>query len=100
MVERQIALRNLPLLRAAAEQLFARFRPDDVARVGTFGHEVVISPSFTRDPAHLLAALPHMLATDAPTSLWRAIDEAFDAFGAATDERSVILVLCDGKDTT
>ena len=30
---------NLPLLRAAAEQLFARLRPDDVARVGTFGHD-------------------------------------------------------------
>ena len=35
---------NLPLLRAAAEQLFARLRPDDVARVGTFGHEITISP--------------------------------------------------------
>ena len=28
---------NLPLLRAGAQQLFARLRPDDVARVGTFG---------------------------------------------------------------
>ena len=28
---------NLPLLRAASEQLFKRLRPDDVARVGTFG---------------------------------------------------------------
>ena len=35
---------NLPLLRAAAEQLFARLRPDDVARVGTFGYDITISP--------------------------------------------------------
>ncbi len=91
---------NLPLLRAAAEQLFARLRPDDVARLGTFGHAVVISPSsFTRDPTDLLAALPRMIATDAPTPLWRAIDEALDAFGAAEDERPVILVLSDGKDS-
>lgn len=90
---------NLPLLRAGAEQLFTRLRPDDVARVGTFGHDVVISPTFTRDPASLLAALPRMIATDAPTPLWRAIDEALDAFGPATEERSVILVLSDGKDS-
>jgi VWFA-related protein len=90
---------NLPLLRAGAEQLFARLRADDVARVGAFGHEVVISPLFTRDPADLRAALPRMIATDAPTPLWRAIDEALDAFGPASDERSVILVLSDGKDS-
>src|SRR5918999_532323 len=31
---------NLPLLRAAAQQLFTRLREDDLVRVGTFGHEV------------------------------------------------------------
>src|SRR5918996_4435719 len=40
---------NLPLLRAGADQLFARLRPDDVVRVGTFGRDVVISPAFTRN---------------------------------------------------
>ena len=40
---------NLPLLRAAAAELFARLRPDDVARVGTFGRDVTISRTFTRD---------------------------------------------------
>jgi Ca-activated chloride channel family protein len=34
---------NLPLLRAAAQQLFERLGPEDVARVGTFGHEIAIS---------------------------------------------------------
>src|SRR5687767_2914914 len=41
---------NLPLLRDASAQLFARLRADDVARVGSFGQEITMSPSFTRDP--------------------------------------------------
>ena len=90
---------NLPLLRAAADQLFARLRPDDMARVGTFGHDVVISPAFTRDTTDLLAALPRAIATDAPTPLWRAVDQALNTFGASRDERSVVLVLSDGKDS-
>jgi len=90
---------NLPLLRAAAAQLFARLRPDDGARVGTFGHEIAISSSFTRNPDELLAALPNTIAPDAPTPLWRAVDEALDTFGEAGDERRVILVLSDGKDS-
>ncbi len=90
---------NLPLLRAAAEQLFARLRPDDGARVGTFGHEIAISSSFTRNSDELRAALPNTIAPDAPTPLWRAIDEALDTFGEEGDERRVILVLSDGKDS-
>src|SRR5262245_25305869 len=60
---------NLPLLRAGAQQLFARLRKDDVARVGTFGREVEISPTFTNDPAELRRALPTSIAPDAPTPL-------------------------------
>jgi Ca-activated chloride channel family protein len=91
---------NLPLLRAAAEQLFVRLRPDDVARVGTFGKEVTISPEFTRDVVALRAALPEHIASDALTPLWRAVDEAFEAFGDAEDpRRRVVLVLSDGKDS-
>jgi VWFA-related protein len=90
---------NLPLLRGAAAQLFARFRPDDVARVGSFGHEVTISPSFTHDAGDLAAALPDGIAPDAPTPLWRALDEALGAFGTADGGRKVILVLSDGKDS-
>jgi Ca-activated chloride channel homolog len=90
---------NLPLLRDASAQLFGRFRPDDVARVGAFGHEVTISPSFTHDPQELAAALPEAIAPDAPTPLWRAIEEAMDAFGKGEGPRKVILVLSDGKDT-
>ncbi len=90
---------NLPLLRAASAQLFARLRPDDGARVGAFGHEVTISEAFTRDPDELAAALPTRIAPDAPTPLWRAIDQAMDAFAGPDDRRKAILVLSDGKDT-
>src|SRR5687768_10881828 len=90
---------NLPLMRAAAEQLFARLRPDDVARVGSFGHTIEIGPSFTRDPSELRRALPDGIAPDAPTPLWRALDQAFDTFGGEGEARPVVLVLSDGKDS-
>jgi len=93
---------NLPLLRDASAQLFARFRPDDVARVGSFGYEVSISPAFTHDVGQLRAELPTTIAQDAPTPLWRAIDQALDGFKDIEDredKRPVILVLSDGKDT-
>jgi Ca-activated chloride channel family protein len=90
---------NLPLLRAASAQLFARLGTDDVARVGAFGHDVTISPSFTHDRRELASALPTTIAPDAPTPLWRAIDEALGAFEKEDERRKVILVLSDGKDT-
>jgi Ca-activated chloride channel family protein len=90
---------NLPLLRAAADQLFARLGPDDVARVGSFGRDVSIAPSFTHDAAELRAELPEDIDPNAPTPLWRALDEAMNRFGDAADQRRVILVLSDGKDS-
>ncbi len=90
---------NLSLLRAASEQLFTRLRADDRARVGSFGQEITISPSFTRDPDALRRALPGRIAPDAPTPLWRAVDQAMDAFGNEGAERRVVLVLSDGKDS-
>jgi Ca-activated chloride channel homolog len=90
---------NLPLLRTSAAQLFARLGPQDLARLGAFGHEVTISPAFTRDQAELAAALPRAIAPDAPTPLWRALDKAIDAFDTGGEPRPVILVLSDGKDT-
>jgi Ca-activated chloride channel family protein len=90
---------NLPLLRAAADQLFRRLLPHDAARVGSFGHQVAISPSFTRDAAALAATLPDRIAPDAPTPLWRAVDDAISAFDDESDARRVVLVLSDGKDS-
>jgi len=90
---------NLPLLRASSAHLFARLRPDDVAKLGTFGDDVAISPEFTNDVRALVESLPTAIPEGAPTPLWRAIDDAMDAFDRASDRRRVVLVLSDGKDT-
>jgi Ca-activated chloride channel family protein len=90
---------NLPLLRAAADKLFERLRPDDVVRVGSFGHQITLSPSFTHDFDQLRRALPDTIAPDAPTPLWRAFVQALDAFKGEGEARPVILVLSDGKDS-
>ena len=91
---------NLPLLRAATEQLYARLRREDRVRIGTFGHDVAIGPWMARNAEEeLRRALPEMIAPDAPTPLWRAIDQAMDGFDEAGDERRVVLVLSDGKDS-
>jgi Ca-activated chloride channel family protein len=90
---------NLSLLRAAAAQLFSRLLTDDLARVGTFGRDVAISPSFTRNETELLTALPTAIDPDAPTPLWRAMREAIEALRGEDDQRKVVLVLSDGKDS-
>jgi Ca-activated chloride channel homolog len=90
---------NLSLLRDASTQLFSRLLSEDLARVGVFGEDVKISPAFTRNADELLAALPTRIAPDAPTPLWRALDEALDGFGGTDASRKVVLVLSDGKDT-
>jgi VWFA-related protein len=90
---------NLPLLRAGTDALIRRLRPDDLVKMGTFGHEVTISETFTGDPGELRRALPATIAGDAPTPLWRAVDEAIKGFEDTGGGRPVILVLSDGKDS-
>jgi len=91
---------NLNLLRVASAHLFEQLRRDDVAKVGTFGDEITISPEFTSDGYALVASLPTSIPESAPTPLWRAIDEAMDAFDEESEHRRVVLVLSDGKDTS
>lgn len=90
---------NLPLLRAGTIELLKRLRADDGARIGTFGNDITISPTFTQEPRDLLAALPTTIESNAPTPLWRGIDTALKAFGPRGSERDVILVLSDGRDS-
>jgi Ca-activated chloride channel homolog len=90
---------NLPLLRDASEQLFARLRPDDLVRVGSFGQNVTISPTFSNNAETLRDGLPRSILPDAPTPLWKGIDAAMEAFGTETEQRRVVLVLSDGKDS-
>ncbi len=89
---------NLGILRAACQELFSRLSPDDRARVGAFGKDIEFSPEFTRENRALTAALPTSIDPNAPTPLWRAIDDAMSAFGNEAGRR-VVLVLSDGKDS-
>mgnify|MGYP006173075749 CR=1 FL=1 len=47
---------------------------------GTFGKDIAISPEFTRDARALETALPVEIESNAPTPLWRAVDQAMGAF--------------------
>ena len=90
---------NLQLLRASSEQLLTRLSADDLARLGSFGADVTIGPTFTHDVRELEAALPTEIPADAPTPLWRALNQAMDTLGDDAEMRRVILVLTDGKDS-
>jgi Ca-activated chloride channel homolog len=91
---------NGPLLGRAFSELVNRLTAGDLARVGIFGREIAISPTFTRDAQALASWLPQMLPANAPTPLWLAVDQAIRELTAVKDEgRRVVLVLSDGKDT-
>jgi VWFA-related protein len=90
---------NLPLLRSASEQLFTRLQAGDVARLGTFGNTIDISPEFTSDVAALLSKLPRDIEENAGTPLWRAVNQAMDLFTSDPEKRRIILVLTDGSDS-
>ena len=57
---------NLPVMREGTAELLSRLRPDDGVRLGTFGHDVSISPTFTRDPRELQASLPRSIRSLPP----------------------------------
>ena len=92
---------NLQLLRDSTTELFTRLRADDAIRLGSFGYQVTISPTFTGNAAELRAALPRDIAPEAPTPLWTAVGAGLEIFSQRTEDdgRPVILVLSDGKDT-
>jgi len=90
--------RNVPLMREACTQLLANLGPDDLARLGTFGETIEISPEFTKDAAKLLSVIPSVVPPNMPTPLWNAIDKAIGEFGS-TPGRPVVLVMSDSKDS-
>jgi Ca-activated chloride channel family protein len=90
---------NLPLLRSATQQLLTRLDEGDLMRIGSFGRSVTLMPDFTRNIVVLTDALPRAIDPEAPTPLWRAVDEGLAAFSIEDATRRVILVLTDGKDT-
>jgi len=92
-------LGNLPLLRAACDELIRHLGTDDLVRVGTFSNEISISPTFTRDASQIASWLPTEIIPGAGTALWHAVDRAITEFGTMAEARRAVLVLSDGKDT-
>jgi Ca-activated chloride channel family protein len=90
--------RNVPLLRAAATALVQNLGPNDLAKLGTFGEEIRIGPTFTRDARELLASFPTMVEPNQPTPLWRGVDQAMTELGTS-EGRRVVLVMSDSKDS-
>jgi Ca-activated chloride channel family protein len=91
---------TLPLLQKAADELFVRLRPDDLARVGYFGNRIWVGSLFTRDAEVLRGALPGKEDRERAgggTAIWRALVSVMQLFDAAAPERPVILVLSDGN---
>jgi VWFA-related protein len=90
---------NATVIRRATTELLKNLAPADLARVGTFGNEIMISPEFTRDVASLVSLLPDQIYQYVPTPLWTAIDQALGEFGSAPPGRRVVLVITDSKDS-
>jgi Ca-activated chloride channel homolog len=81
--------------REAGHALVDALLPVDRARIGTFGHEIAISPRLTGDPAYLHRVLAEEVWPGGPTPLWLALDRAMTSL-ADESGRRVILVLTDG----
>ena len=92
---------TLPLLQKAADELFIRLRPDDLARVGYFGTRIWLGSPFTRDEAMLRAAVAGKddaaRTQGGGTALWGTLISAIELFDDAAPERPVILILSDGN---
>ena len=73
-------------------------RPSDRAAIGTFGHEIAISPMLTADTEVLKRVVEEEVWPGGGTPLWNAIYVAMNAL-AREPGRRVVLVLTDGSDT-
>ena len=71
---------NLPLLREGSKSSSGGCAPTTAFASGHSDMTSTISPTFTRDPRELRGALPRAIAPDAPTPLWRAMDQAMSVF--------------------
>jgi len=85
-------------IRQAADAFVAALRPDDRARIGSFGQEAVVSPLLTSDKAVLRRVLDEELWPGGPTPLWHATDIAMKSLDDEPGRR-VVLLFTDGADS-
>lgn len=82
-------------VREGALHFIRALRPEDRARIGTFGDEIAISPWLTNDKLRLERILGEELWPGGATPLWGALNEAVRSLDAETGRR-VVLTLTDG----
>jgi Ca-activated chloride channel family protein len=73
-------------------------RPEDRARIGTFGTEIAIGANLTNDRAELLRVLKEEIWAGGGSPGWQAISEAMASL-AGESGRHVVLTLTDGEFT-
>jgi Ca-activated chloride channel family protein len=73
-------------------------RPEDRARIGTFGTEIAIGANLTNDRAELLRVLKEEIWSGGGSPGWQAIAESMASL-AAESGRHVVLTLTDGEFT-
>jgi hypothetical protein len=84
-------------VRQAASHFVNVLRPDDRVRIGTFGHDVALSPYLTGDKTILNRILREELWLSHFTALWSGLKAAMDSLDSEPGRR-VVLVLTDGGD--
>jgi Ca-activated chloride channel family protein len=83
-------------LRDAAAHFVQSLWPADRLRIGTFGHEVAISPLLTGDKAVLARVLDEEVWPGGWTPLWRAAAEGMDSLAGETGRRVLVLITDGG----
>lgn len=81
----------------AVGRLLAALASTDRVRLGVFCSYVDIRPeAFSPPSPRLLAHVPDQFPVTGGTALWRAVDEALNAFAEPGEGRPVIVVISDG----
>lgn len=83
-------------VRDATRQFIGALGPNDRVRLGTFGHEVAVSPLLTSDKSVLRRILEEEVWHGGGTPLWTALKVGMKSLGGVTGRR-VVLTLTDGQ---
>jgi VWFA-related protein len=90
---------NLDNVRLAATACVAALKAGDRARLGTFGHEIAISPHLTGDKSILARVIREEIWPGVRTRLWDGLHLGLSGLAGETGRRALI-VLSDGRDSS
>lgn len=90
---------NLDQVRLAANTFIDALGANDRARIGTFGHEIAISPHLTGDKSILLRVVREEIWPGITTRLWDGLNLALKQLTRESGRRALV-VLSDGRDSS